>query len=100
MTPDEQRHIEGQLGAEASKTRADDNQEASMKCHYCGRAARKVNVVETRSGSGTTKRSVPVCKLHSSLFAVNHERPYEAGLKPIGDGGYQAVKTQSGGGIR
>jgi hypothetical protein len=68
-----------------------------MKCHYCNRQAEKINIVETRLGGGTTIRREPVCHLHLHMFEGRYERPQEAGLIEISEGGYQAIKTTSGG---
>ena len=38
-----------------------------MKCHYCGKPAVKINITETRLGSGTTTTRMPACKVHAGL---------------------------------
>lgn len=65
-----------------------------MKCHYCGRQAMKINIVETRLGG---ELRYGVCHLHLHMFEGRYERPQEAGLSEISEGGYQAIKTTSGG---
>lgn len=67
-----------------------------MKCHYCGREARKINTVENRLGGGTIIRSTPICYLHLHMFEGHYEREQEAGLKEIGGGNYQAIKHHGG----
>jgi len=66
-----------------------------MKCRYCRRTAIKINTLETRTGSGTTRNSERVCGLHSSLFFGRYDKPEEAGLieMGVGSGNFRAKQT-------
>jgi hypothetical protein len=66
-----------------------------MKCHYCNRQAVKINIRETRTGSGTTVNSEHVCGVHAGLWSGRYDKPEEAGLieMGVGSGNFRAKKT-------
>ena len=39
----------------------------NMKCHYCGKQAVKINIIETRGGAGVTRARTPTCAAHAGL---------------------------------